>query len=499
MFMPSGSSQALHSARQLLSTCTARAPGTHQRNEQEESRLVGNHKMNKSWQRLVVVFTTVLVTSVPSFLQAAEGVKKEGRFTLNAKGTPWIEDETQLLRKFDLHLQWWTLLGEPIEYYDFRWYLNDQYWLPDGGRITRNELKKYPDLLKRFDAIRPRRMDLLITGSFSNDDKGKQTAPPVVAPFYSRGNYKFLRTEFAYFIPDRKLMITRSGEVGHGIVPGSPKDWEYFLQYPIFYDGVTMFESLVKDNNGLRNGAEKLDESSLQYRRKQLREVFREATKVEVFVQIANIEWPMSELQAIAQRFREYESGEREPTPQEIVKERVEKEAGSLTEYSGDEFWSVPDPELDPRIEIYQVGKKSGVRNKSTGETIIPPGKYRELRVIGEKYILTEVGVKTIHQCGEDFTETVWMAVLRDAKGVVRIDRKFALTSAKMNKRNQIVVLRPRCYEYVEIERDVAPGQWYMPESRKYQRGTRFTYDPGTFSVVGSEPYREDEFSLYED
>lgn len=436
--------------------------------------------------------TTALALSFSPYLMAAEGVKKEGRFTVKAEGATWMADETKLLRKFDLHLQWWTLLGEPIEYYDFRWYLNDHYWLPDGGgKVTRFQLKKYPDLLKRFDAIRPRKVDLLITGNFSNEEQGKKTAPLILAPFYSRGNFKFLRTEFAYFIPDRKLMITRSGEVGHGIVPGSPWDWDEFLQYKVFYQGNTTFEALVKDNNGTHNGAEKLNESSLQYRRRQLREVFRAATKVELFVQVVNIEWPMNELQSIATRYKEYENGEKEPPPKEVVKKRVKKEAGSLTEYSKDDFWSAPDPELDPRVEIFKVGDKTGVRNKSTGETVIPPAKDKRLKVVGDKYIVIETGGKQLRECGENFTETIMMAVLHDASGNVRVDTEFAFYSLRLNSQEEIVVRRPKCYESVEIDRNVAPGQWYMPEYQKYERGTRVTYDPRTFSVVGSDSYRE--------
>lgn len=76
-----------------------------------------------------------------------------------------------------LIFQWWTLLGDPIEKYEFKWVTSGYYevtYEEEGREVTksiyRDQLLKYPDLLKKFDHIEPVNVDVEISLSSGNID-----------------------------------------------------------------------------------------------------------------------------------------------------------------------------------------------------------------------------------------------------------------------------------------------------------------------------------------
>lgn len=339
----------------------------------------------------------MLLSYTTTFSQGT-AVKEDGRFsvTIETSGTGTLNevDETKLLKGFDLAIQWWTLLGEPIEYYDFRWFASDHYKL-DGRRIFRSDLEKYPDLLKRFDNLRPSEISILLTGSYGESSKGIRKAPADLAPFYSSGTYKFLRhTEFKYLVKNTKLMISKSGKIGSGIVPGSPRDWEHFIQYRAFiHPNSPTLWNLVKDNKYLNNTAD-LSEDELDYRRKQLKKVFQTAKQVRLHAEIAHIKWPEYELRAIAERYEQYENGEQEPSPKEIVEQRINEEVAQIAEYKADDFWSEPEIIEQPELVIFEDYnasgyQKYGVRDKKTGRVILE-NKYEVIKVLDDVIVAAE-------------------------------------------------------------------------------------------------------------
>jgi len=54
------------------------------------------------------------------------------------------------MESFELGFEWWTLLGEPLEIYHFRWKASDSDTI-NNKTCKRADLVKYPDLLKRYD------------------------------------------------------------------------------------------------------------------------------------------------------------------------------------------------------------------------------------------------------------------------------------------------------------------------------------------------------------
>ena len=69
----------------------------------------------------------------------------------------FFSDTKDMLKDFTLGVEWWTLLAEPVELYNVKWNSTGHYKIEVDGQtveINRNEISKYPDLLKRFDCLK---------------------------------------------------------------------------------------------------------------------------------------------------------------------------------------------------------------------------------------------------------------------------------------------------------------------------------------------------------
>ena len=85
-------------------------------------------------------------------------LKKNNRFIgkLNLHLYP---KHQSFMKSTELQVEWWGLSGSPIYYYKFKWQIqeNINFFDPEHGNVSlrRSELQKYPDLVKRFDDLRP--------------------------------------------------------------------------------------------------------------------------------------------------------------------------------------------------------------------------------------------------------------------------------------------------------------------------------------------------------
>ncbi|WP_440998513.1 hypothetical protein [Fodinibius sp. SL11] len=224
-----------------------------------------------------LVTTILCISYMNATGQGASGAKKDGRFTANVSGVaPLNVDKVGLMKGFDLRLQWWTLLGEPMEYYHFRWHTSNEYKI-DGNWIKRTDLEKYPDLLKRFDNIRPIKVNLEIKGNFDGFVSNSETEnDPKIQPFFSSltsdGSFSN-HSDFRYRINDIRLMRAKSGVWGKAITPTSPLNWEHFLEFWIFTKHVALTNDSLNDTKGLT-------EQELELRRNQMKTLFRESTQI---------------------------------------------------------------------------------------------------------------------------------------------------------------------------------------------------------------------------
>lgn len=238
-----------------------------------------------------LITALLMLFSLPTIVAQSNTVsKKDGRIiaTVNNVSAGMLNkqaqavDDTKLMKSFDITIQWWSLMGEPVEKYDFTWYDSGRFMV-GNTTITRSMLQKYPDLLKRFDNIQPYRVWVFVEG-------------------YEGANFNSSSSvDFIYMIDQVKILASKSGRKGDGIVGGSPH-WNEFLDWG--YNGGSLF-NLTNYKKGSRSDQKLFSENKNR---------FKNINSVTLKASLHRVEWPEYELEAIADRYAKYESGELNPT-----------------------------------------------------------------------------------------------------------------------------------------------------------------------------------------
>lgn len=282
------------------------------------------------------------------------------RFRGKVVGYPSEKDEVGLMKNFTLDIQWWMFLGEPMEFYGFEWTANDHFFI-DGSKIARTQLIKYPDLLKRFDILKPSKMTLELVGG---------------------GEAKMgLNEVFVYRIPDYKVLYFKAGVSSENLSPDSPETWYQFWKWG---DEATDINFQYKHIDAIYQNSENtfnnLTEEAKKAIIKTYKAKFKEASSIIITDLKAHLEWPTQELKSIAKLYKEYESGEKQASPLEEI-EKAEKKIAKETTYTKDDFWGdVADTEKPiVEVEIYDAGVSNGrwqgegLREKNSKKVLIEP------------------------------------------------------------------------------------------------------------------------------
>lgn len=235
-----------------------------------------------------------------------------------------------------LTMDWWTLFGEPVENYNFQWTTTGRYSVyKEGGKgytVERNELAKYPDLLLRFNAIKPLDIKFVIYWKHTGDA-------------YKRMHFTFSSSNRQHSVKtviDEGLLTEPSGK--------SP------LSVPGIRQG--------KGENFISTKFDNYQHYSLTTEHKQSwLDEFNKANTIFIeHFNVTAIRWPVSEMLAIATLFEEYEKGEKKPSPMEEVQSGVAA-IQSTAPYNRNDFWGEPFEETRVNITLNLENKVWVVRN----------------------------------------------------------------------------------------------------------------------------------------
>lgn len=234
------------------------------------------------------------------------------------------DDEVQfrgLMKGAILNVDWWLLFGEPVVNYTFVWSASGSYEVrykdPKKGQVTatvnRTALQKYPNLLKRFDSLRPLETNFEIRWSIGDQSARDREA--------FKRHYRLFGSIGGQAPHVKTGMTTRirsSGIICEGpnikpfSAPSSPRgSWKEFGTLPDSFTSskismLSKYFSIAKAQN-VRD--------------------FR-ATQVQ---------WPLKEFKAIAVELARLESGEKPLSPSEQVAAATAKK---LSPYSANDEWA---------------------------------------------------------------------------------------------------------------------------------------------------------------
>lgn len=135
------------------------------------------------------------------------------------------------IENIELEIQWWTLIGQAVEIYNFKWSPGGKIYLGDDGALgvlERYKLAKYPDLQKRFDNLQPSGIKLSFKASFhhqlgvSSYDALQANSPNYYLRSLGDPSARRVTTQF---------LTGKPNKMQSGISPGSPRDWQSFLDW----------------------------------------------------------------------------------------------------------------------------------------------------------------------------------------------------------------------------------------------------------------------------
>ena len=214
-----------------------------------------------------------------------------------------------------LSMDWWTLFGEPVENYNFQWTSTGKYHISEyGGRlnmtVTRDMVSKYPDLLMRFDALKPLDIKFKIYWKHSNE------------AYKDRLHYTFSSS-------NRNQSVTTNVTTGLLFEPSGKN--------PLSVPGIRQ-----------EKGLEFIDKMFDNYKHYDLNDEvkktwlaeFNKANNIVIDAYyVTEIRWPVGEMKAIAELYDKYEKGEVDPTPIQLIENDLKK-SQSLATYNREDFWS---------------------------------------------------------------------------------------------------------------------------------------------------------------
>lgn len=255
----------------------------------------------------------------------------------------YFEDDikmTGIMSEAVLAIDWWTLFGEPTEQYIFTWLARDYYNLYVPGKygvilktVNKSMLQKYPDLLMRFEALKPKEVAFEIDWNFTEIDREllSQTG-------YSYIPYYHIDSKFITTVSSTSILTAPSGKVPFAVPGIRQGKGEVFLGLPSDFP------------------KEKV---------KVLMHLFAKSKHFYIqSVNITKIIWPIHEMKAILDLYEEYESGEKDPTPKELISKAEEKDK-NLTAYNKNDFFGDAFEEEKVNIRIESNGSEKIVKNNN--------------------------------------------------------------------------------------------------------------------------------------
>ena len=240
----------------------------------------------------------------------------------------------------------WNLIGELATNPVFYWELNKTSISSSSRVVHFSEISKYPDLVKRYQAIMPQYISIVLQLQLFPD-----------------GNL------VTFKIKDTDLGYSTSRSISFPVAPGSPAKWSDAMN--------------VQKTRKLYTDLDPNDE-------RELRKLLNETTGVSLpdgYNLRMDVKWPDDAINEIAILYDKYEKGIKEPSPLEEVKKKTQ-ETAALPKYTKPDFWGEPaaipikvdlDKDLNNATTTEGVVKISG---KASGpEFLIKKGK-----IIAEGY-----------------------------------------------------------------------------------------------------------------
>lgn len=146
----------------------------------------------------------------------------------------WNYPIHETFERIELGLKWTGLMGQAVESYTLLWTSPGLYYLDNGETLRRDALAGHPDLLKRFDDIKPIDLVLSMKVDVFPDDEGQLRQPNHYGQFNGKATGAS-GTKYVRYTPH--LQILPAGRRSSNFIPSSPRRYREFIDWGSIYTG----------------------------------------------------------------------------------------------------------------------------------------------------------------------------------------------------------------------------------------------------------------------
>jgi hypothetical protein len=371
-----------------------------------------------------------------------------------------------------LFFEWWLLNDTPEERYKFNW-TNSGYFelliqkkdamFPEIVRINRSDLEKYPNLLERFDNIKPIELE------FQLDFRSADIEDQVYWDFRNKYN-----------------IMEDLGSAGYSVNYSRTLDGDMILyqynaqRYRWTSRGITL--------NGW-DGFLNFNYDKYKDKRSRLIELFRLGRQIAFSsFYIKKITWEMADFAYIVRKYQEYEKGIDKPTAEDVEKAPITaKKAGGDLWDDTETVDTETEPFLDPTSRKFgiQTKKKRSVVQPKYDQLVQSTDGMNYLASIGNTvYLLNRMGTVintktypsirslngdmsvTISMEDEDISGTIWYVRYGESESMLPgkggIEKYFSM--------NQRMVLFVESSELTTAEREAQNAEYDRREREEKEK-----------------------------
>jgi hypothetical protein len=264
-----------------------------------------------------------------------------------------------------LRVRVWAVLGEIVIDPVFAYKLNMEFLHGNKHSVSFQEISKYPDLVKRYKAIRPTTVNAVVGMGLNPDDK------------FDYGAYAFFN------ITNNDLLIGASEKTPVADVPSSStwgstvimvnsdENHRYWFRQPKdFQPGDAQKETLNKFMNAATHAA------SYAWIKVQAGTVREHRAAGNTYIKL---EWPEGEIDAIQEKYLKYQRGEEKPPSKEAEEALAQKDLSSYN--NGDEWGSAFEDDLKDLETVNDYQKKIiALKTKTRTIKTFDADKYSDIQ-----------------------------------------------------------------------------------------------------------------------
>lgn len=215
---------------------------------------------------------------------------------------------------FAVRVRLWSLMGEPVLFPSFQFSLNKKGLSGNSHYVNYQDIFKYPDLVQRYNSIRPTSVNMVVGLGLNKEDK------------FEPGAYAFVNiTNNDFTIPGSEKSVSGNSPTskswGETMILESRDESRYYddkIEFPKRYLPFEKGNSQEEYYLKILSSAEIVSDKAyvkLNGGTGSVRKIGPDAGNI-FFV----IKWPTEEIDAIYELFKEYENGNKMP-PSEAVEE----------------------------------------------------------------------------------------------------------------------------------------------------------------------------------